>query len=252
MADADKRRQRMGEAALTKKSLPPYVPWRSLENYLDGLRDFGSSLPNVIDRDSMRTHSWAAQSALLSALRSLNMIDERGVPRPRLAQIVHASPDERTPLYKQLIDAEYRFLEGIDLRGATQRQLAQAFESAGATGDTVRKCMQFFIGLAKAAELPLSPFIQKATRRSRGAGNGKPKTKAKPPKVATPPDPPATRDAGGVPEGFEQMKIPGLRGAHIQFPSDLAEAHCDLFAGAVEFMRTTVQVRKKTGKGQQS
>ena len=241
----------MEGTALTKKSLPPYVAWRTLENYLDGLRDFGDSLPNVIDRDSMRTYSGAAQSGLLSALRSLNMIDERGVPRPRLAQIVHASPDDRKPLYKQLIEAEYRFLDEIELRGATQRQLSRAFESTGANGDTVRKCVQFFIGLAKAADLPLSPLIQKATRRARTGGNGKPKTRARPPKVAPPPIP-VTRDGGDAPEGFEQMKIPGLQGAHIQFPSDLAEAHCDLFAGAVEFLRTTVQVRKKAGKGKQS
>ena len=104
----------MTEIALAKKrGVPPYIPWRTLENYLGGLRDFGASLPNVIDRDSMRTYSGATQSGLLSALRSLNMIDERGVPRPRLAQMVQASPDDRKPLYKQLVDAEYGFLAQV-------------------------------------------------------------------------------------------------------------------------------------------
>jgi hypothetical protein len=183
------------------------------------------------------------------------MIDEKGAPRPRLMQIVQASPDDRKPLYRQLIEAEYRFLEGIELRGATQRQLVKAFESTGATGDTVRKCMAFFIGMAKAADLQLSPLIQKATRRSSKRGNdSKPKAaKSGPPKDAPPP-PPGTDDATdvGVRHEFERMHIPGLRGGYIQFPTDLAEAHCDLFAGAIEFLRTTVQVRRKTEKGKQS
>lgn len=236
-----------------KQSIPPYVPWRTFENYLDSLREFGTSLPNVIDRDSMQTYSGATQSWLLSALRSLNMIDEKGVPRPRLTQIVQASPDDRKPLYRQLIEAEYLFLKEIDLRGATQRQLAGAFESTGATGDTVRKCMLFFIGMAKAAELPLSPLIQKAGRRPSKGGNGnRAKPRAKTPQDPPPPSPPPGANGagnGGVPQGFERMHIPGLRGGYIQFPSDLAEAHCELFAGAIEFLRTTVQVRKKTEKG---
>lgn len=239
-----------------KQNLPPYVPWRTFVNYLDGLREFGPSLPNVIDRDSMRSYSGATQSWLLSALRSLNMIDAKGVPRPRLTQIVHASPDDRQPLYRQLIDAEYGFLKEIDLRGATQRQLADAFESTGATGDTVRKCMLFFIGMAKAAGLPLSPLIQKASRRTSKGGNGsKAKPKGRAPKNAAPrtdqPSEPHQADDGvGSPEGFERMHIPGLRGAHIQFPTELDETHCQLFAGALEFLRTTVQVRRKTEEKQ--
>ena len=235
-----------------RQSIPPYVPWRTFENYLDGLREFGTSLPNVIDRDSMRTYSGATQSWLLSTLRSLNMIDEHGAPRPRLMQIVQASPDDRKPLYRQLIEAEYSFLDGIELRGATQRQLARAFESTGATGDTVRKCLAFFIGLAKAADLQLSPLIQKAGRRPKGGNGNKSKARGKTTVAAPkPPSPPGVDNAsnGGIPHGFERMHIPGLRGSHIQFPSDLTEAHCDLFAGAIEFLRTTVQVRKKTEKG---
>lgn len=232
-----------------KQSIPPYVPWRTFESYLDGLREFGTALPNVIDRDSMRTYSGATQSWLLSALRSLKMIDEKGAPRPRLMEIVQASPDDRKPLYRQLIEAEYRCLDGIDLRGATQRQLTRAFESTGATGDTVRKCMAFFIGMARAADLQLSPLIQKATRRPNKRGNGnKQKARKKPAEDAPPPPEPDHASDGAIPHGFERMHIPGLRGSHIQFPSDLAEAHCDLFAGAVEFLRTTVQVRKKTEK----
>lgn len=148
------------------RPVPPYLPWKTFENYIDGLKAFGDHLPNVIDRDSMRNLSGAMQSWLLSGLRALNMIDEHGTPRPRLQQIVQASPDDRKAMYRQVIEAEYPFLREINLKDATPKQIEAAFESTGATGDTVRKCMVFFIGLAKAADVPLSPLISKVRRRA--------------------------------------------------------------------------------------
>jgi hypothetical protein len=172
----DKERQR---------PVPPYLPWKTFENYIDGLKAFGDHMPNVIDRDSMRNLSGAIQSWLLSGLRSLNMIDENGSPRPRLKQIVQATPDERKALYKQVIDAEYKFLEGINLQGATPKQIESAFETTGASGDTVRKCIVFFVGMAKAADIRLSPLITKVRRRPAKA-NGAVKKDVTPKATHTP------------------------------------------------------------------
>lgn len=179
----DKERQR---------PVPPYLPWKTWENYIDGLKAFGDHMPNVIDRDSMRNLSGAMQSWLLSALRSLNMIDENGSPRPRLKQIVQATPDERKALYKQVIDAEYKFLGDINLQGATPKQIEAAFETTGATGDTVRKCIVFFVGMAKAADIKLSPLITKVRRRpAKPNGTAKKDTAPKPPHTPAPAAPPA-------------------------------------------------------------
>ncbi len=172
------------QAKERSRPIPPYVPWRTLETYFDGLKAFGPELPNVIDRDSMRTFSGAMQSWLLSALRSLNMIDDAGVPKPRLKQIVHASPEERQPMYRQVIEAEYQFLRGINLQGATPKQIEMAFESTGATGDTIRKCIAFFVGMAKAANLPLSHMLITKLRR-KPSGNGASGAKGKKPKPAS-------------------------------------------------------------------
>lgn len=158
---------------LERRPVPPYVPWRTFETYIDSLAAFGPSMPNVIDRDSMRTFSGSMQSWLLSALRSLRMIDENGEPKPRLKQIVEATPENRKPLYRHLIEVEYPFLRAINLQGATPKQIEAAFESTGATGDTVRKCIAFFIGMAKAADLQLSPLIEKVRRRPSSGGQKK-------------------------------------------------------------------------------
>jgi hypothetical protein len=154
-----------------QRNVPPYAPWRTFETYLDGLKSFGSHGPNVIDRDTMRTFSGAMQSALMSALRSLRLMDDKGVPKARLKAIVHASPEERKALYKDIIATEYPFLSDINLMGATPRQLEAAFETTGASGDTVRKAMAFFVNLAKAGDVTMSPVLEKVRRRQR-ASNG--------------------------------------------------------------------------------
>jgi hypothetical protein len=158
--------------------VPPYVPWRTFETYIDGLKALGPQLPNVIDRDSMRTFSGATQSQILSSLRWLDAIDDGGVPKQWLKQVVHAgSAQERKHLYDQIVKSRYSFLNGINLQGATPKQIETAFEAAGASGDTVRKSISFFIGLAKAAGVPLSPLIEK-TRRRPTNGGAKPKKRA--------------------------------------------------------------------------
>jgi hypothetical protein len=228
-----------------KRQIPPYVPWRTFETYLDGLKAFGPDLPNVIDRDSMRTFSGAMQSWLLNALRSLNMIDDNGVPRPRLKQIVHATPESRKAMYKQVLEAEYRFLDGINLRAATPKQIEAAFETTGATGDTIRKCMVFFVGLAKAAEVPLSPLIMKVRRRPSRSNGGNPKPKRGPiPSSAHNLFPPAGGETTEpTPTGFERLPIPGLPNAFIQYPAGITEANCDLFDAMVSVLRTYAKGR---------
>jgi hypothetical protein len=111
------------------------------------------------------------------------------VPRPRLKQIVDASPEQRKSLYKQIITAEYKFLDGINLQGATPKQIESAFETTGASGDTVRKCIAFFISMAKAADVPLSPLIEKARRRPAKNGNGAARPKVRRAQAASPSSP---------------------------------------------------------------
>jgi len=220
-----------------ERPVPPYVPWKTFETYLDGLKAFGPTLPNVIDRDSMRNFSGATQSWLLSGLRSLNMIDDEGVPKARLKQIAHATTDERKPMLRQLIEAEYQFLKGISLQGATPKQIESAFETTGATGDTVRKCIGFFVGMAKAADLPLSPMIMKVRRRpTKNGGGTRKKPEATPITITTTPKPSETR-ADALPEGFERTNIPGLPGAYIQYPVALTEANCDVMDAMMQFLR---------------
>jgi hypothetical protein len=183
-----------------KQNIPPYMPYRTLVTYLDSLRPF---VPNVIDRSSMRSFSGAIQSWLLNGLRYLQMIDDDGKPKPRLHRLAAASDEERKPMLRQLIDAEYGFLKDIDLQRATPKQLEAAFSETGAQGDTVRKSMAFFLAMAKDAGLPLSPLLARSKRRS-----APPRTNGskRPPQGSTVVMP--TAEASSIPGAIAAAKSP--------------------------------------------
>ena len=47
----------------------------------------------------------------------------------------------------------------------------------------------------------------------------------------------------GPPEGFEQMPVPGVERAFIQYPKDLTEADCAMFEAVVVVLRAYAKSR---------
>ena len=154
----------------------PYGPYRTFRNYVDGLR---TGMPQRIDRSVLGTLSGAAQSQLIGALRYFDFIKADGTPTDRLRKFVAADKPEQERMLREMIRNVYPFLfkESIDLQRVTPTILNDAFAKAGASGDTVRKAVVFFMFAAKDAALPLSPFIKlprlgKAIARRRTRTNG--------------------------------------------------------------------------------
>jgi hypothetical protein len=158
------------------KKIPPYLSYRTFRSFLDGLKAVG--VPGRIDRSVMQTLSGANQSWLLGALRYLRLASDEGVPTEALRHMVQAEGVERQKRLQELARDAYPFLfrEGFHLQTATPRQLEEAFLGVGPTGDTVRRCVTFFVAFAKDAALPLSPHILRTTRAARAPrrrrGNG--------------------------------------------------------------------------------
>lgn len=150
----------------TDKALPPYLSYRTFSTFVDGLK---VGIPARIDRSVMKTLSGANQSWLMGALRYLKLISDDGVPTDRLRQLVGSEGADHQKRLQEVAKAAYAFLfrEGFHLQTATPRQLDEAFAKAGPTGDTVRRCVTFFVALAKDGGLPLSPHIEKTNRASR-------------------------------------------------------------------------------------
>lgn len=160
---------------------PPYVAYKTFKNFVRGLTQ---GVPSRIDKSVMSSLAGGTQSQILHALKYLNLITATGTPNEALYKL--AGTDEaifKKTLYDTLI-AQYPFLSmnTINLATATMHQLEETF-GRFATGDTVRKCLTFFIPAAKDAGITLSPYIKefgKHTRNSKpkkqraaGAGKGK-------------------------------------------------------------------------------
>ena len=168
-----------------RKPLPPYLPYKTFTNTLSGWR---VALPNRIDRSLLGSYSGAVQGWVLATLRYFSLIDADGHPTEKLQRLVAAEGQARQKLLIELVRHGYPFLftDGFELSKGTPAQLEEKFKGAGAHGDTVRRCVGFFMGLAKDAGVTLSPYLKMRRRR---ASNGR-KTPVHKPKAPVTPEPP--------------------------------------------------------------
>ena len=151
-----------------KQVIPPYLSHKTFNNFIEGL---GKGVPARIDRSVMASLSGTAQAHLLHALRYLNLIDAEGVPTERLNQLASAQEAEKQRILREILTSAYPFVfnSGIDLQRCTSKQIEEAFAKTGASSETLRKTLSFFLATAKQAGLSLSPHIKRA-RRPRGTG----------------------------------------------------------------------------------
>ncbi len=153
-----------------KGQLPPYVPFKTFKNWIEGLRALGGS-PSRIDRSVMPTMSGATQGQLTAALRYLGLVSQNGTPSEALGKLVEADGEARREILHDVLVRSYPFLfQTVEFnpRTATISQLIGAFQETGATGQTVRKCVAFLLLAAQEAGMPLSPYF-KGARPSRTA-----------------------------------------------------------------------------------
>ncbi len=149
----------MAEPNSEKKLLPPYLSYKTFRNFLDSLK---ITMPSRIDKSVMPNFSGANQSWLIGTLKYLKLITEDGLPIPELGKLARAEGDERKKILKDIIIAAYPFLftKPFSLQSATPRQIEEEFNKTAATGETVKKCIAFFLAAAKDANIELSTFLK--------------------------------------------------------------------------------------------
>ena len=100
-------------------------------------------------------------------------------------------------MLKEMLQFGYPFLfeDSFDLSKATAAQLDEKFKAAGAQS-THRRSVSFFMGLAKDAGEPLSPYIQ--ARRRKTANGRKPTARKKAKNQPAGGSPQAGLDGSGV------------------------------------------------------
>ena len=170
----------MNDKELPKKSVPPYVSYKTLINFLDNLKS--QAIPQRLDRSVriFQSMSGAVQGQLKLALEYLKLITENGDTTTALENLVHSDGIQREQALKSVLMPAYPFIfeNGLELERATHRQLEDRFALTSATGETLRKCVAFFLNAAKGAGIKLSPHFKKV--RSRRAVSAKPKRQTQP------------------------------------------------------------------------
>lgn len=158
----------MNDSTREQHATPPYVAYRTFKNFL---RSLAAHMPGRIDKSVMPSMSGGAQAQLLYALKYLGLIDQNGVPTDKFIFLVKADGQEYQKTLREILDAAYPFLRGSGLRleAATAHQLDEQFKHL-ATGDTVRKCLAFFIPAVTDAGITLSPYIKQPRRRGNSTG----------------------------------------------------------------------------------
>ncbi len=163
-----------------KKINPPYISFKTFQNFLVGL---GVNIPSRIDRSVMGTLSGTAQSQLTGALKYLNLVSEKGLPTETLTQLISSEGIERKQIRQNIINTAYPYLfaDEIDLENITLNHLQEIFKDAGASGGTIRKCISFFMAIAKSADIKLSPHLKFKSNvgRPKGRKTGASKKKQK-------------------------------------------------------------------------
>jgi len=158
-----------------RKRLPPYVSYRTFQNFIEGLQQ---GIPARIDRSYWSDRlSGSTGIQLMSALRFLGLMDANGTPTSQLRSLASAKGGQRTEILRQVTTEAFSFLlrGSFDLQSSTHAQLQEAFHNTFELTDGVcRKCVKFFVELATAAGMPLSPFISKRLRSVRSSTGTKP------------------------------------------------------------------------------
>jgi hypothetical protein len=195
---------------------PPYVAYKTFRNFMESLR---KTMPSRIDRSVLHTMSGGAQSQMIHALRSMDLVTTRGIPTDLFRHLVSSEGAERRPHLQAALRAGYPFLfaGSINLATASGQQLLDEFSKVPISGDTVRRSVAFFLAAAREAGIPLSGYFDRIQSR---AGSGKRAAAAPVPEpgiqrdeaVAGPPRPPIEAQKSLLLWGlFERLPKPGTR-----------------------------------------
>ena len=143
-----------------KNPIPPYIAYRTFRNFLVQIEKQG--VPGRIDRSVLAHKSGSVQSQLLLALRFLGLIHESGTPTDDLKELLTGIQRQRMAHFKSLLERSYPFVfgSGFDVETATSDQTEELFGRTGASGETLRRCISFFVAAAKESGIRVSAYIK--------------------------------------------------------------------------------------------
>lgn len=157
-----------------KRTSLPLIPWRNLWNIV--LRLIVTGIPLTITREFLRDYATSGSSSVAQLFSSLQFVllieGESHKPTTYLERLVQETEDQQSIL-REIFNLCYApLLSDLgDLSTILHEQLEEAFQHHyQVENDVRRKAISFFIHMARAAGIPLSPFIRTANNPLFGRG----------------------------------------------------------------------------------
>ncbi len=219
---------------------PAYSPYQTFSNFL---LDHRKGVPARLDANAFPHMGGGMKRRLVATLRYLDLSDDQANSLPALDHLVRLEGAEREKALRDLILKKYSWVlspeNGYDFgKNATLSQVKERFEAQGATGETRRKAIAFFLNACSDAKIPTSPFIKQShrpsppgrtsrtgtARQAKASKRSAAKSKDKGERPPTPPDPEVPRHEKQVPT-LEQVLADKLL---AKFPAYDADAPDEL------------------------
>lgn len=192
-----------------KRPSPPYATFSAFLNFLNKLRDTG--IPARIDPSVFGNASGSVSYSIISALKSLKLINADGAPSPDFIILVNASDEDRKPVMRRIMGVGYPTLwsGNIDVKTATAGQFDEHIrDEYDAKGSTIDKIATFFIAAANYADVELSPHLKARKPIAASAGAGKSKKQRKQEAGgSTPPSPTPLTPAPAAPLEYQLIDL---------------------------------------------
>ena len=231
---------------------PPYGTYGTFDKFVEQLS--ATAVPYHIDRSMLASLSGGDQTSLLAALRFLGLMEgDDGKTTESLHRLIQARKtgnDAWKTALSEIIERYYAPIVGdVNIGTTTKAKIQECFRDAGvAAGQMADKSIRFYLKALEQSGNTVSPHLKGMRGRIRRATGG---TTRRKPVQGPPPEPlplPAKpSQADQAPDEFSRLPIPGLDGAFIQYPTDLAKSHLMMFEAGVAYLATSVKVREEGG-----
>lgn len=159
-------------AAPAKGPLPPYIAFKTLIDLIERMER--EEPPKRVDPSYLDSYAGGYRPTVISNLQTLGLLTKTGEPTPTLLALVAADEPRRKQLVADLIGAHYSDVLALG-KNSTQGQFLEAFAARGASGDTRRKAVSFFLkacayaGITTGTHWKTPPASATGTRRPKAA-----------------------------------------------------------------------------------
>lgn len=176
-----------------KGSMPPYIAFKTLTDVVDRMAEEGP--PTRVDATYLDNYAGGYRPTVIGNLQSMGLLKKTLEPEQKLLDLVAATEPDRKALYAALFRDLYPDILSMALN-STQGEFLEAFASRGASGDTRRKAISFFLKGCNYAGIEVGKMWKTPPASTSGARK-RTNNKDKDPGNGTPPPTPHNATGSG-------------------------------------------------------